>query len=224
MRIYRNFQESRNEIRRDLREMGIVVKTNSYQDKKITDDSLSTYELQNYIYTVTQPKLEDLNPIQPWADAEFQERLTVGLKNPGEAYILRDSIWNEFIQPDGRFAYTYSERIASQLELLISQVRNDPYSRQHFVSVWDRNIDPPRKGGLQRIPCSLGYIFQVRNGQLNITYLMRSCDFATHFENDVYLAHKLQHWLAYNIDIEVGLFTQYIASFHVFKRDVEGVF
>jgi len=225
MRIYADFREAHSEIKRDLAEMGIRVHPHSYQDKIIKDDpDFETLEIQNYMYTVTQPNLEDLNPTQPWASEDFKERVSGIPINPGEAWKLRSGVWNQFLEEDGRFAYTYAERLAHQWDLFIREAMNNPDSRQLFLGMWNPNVDPFKLGGVSRVPCTLGYMFQVRRGRLNLTYLMRSCDFITHFQNDVWIAHSIQRWLAEEIGRGVGNFTQWIASLHVFQKDVEGVF
>lgn len=230
MRIYKNFVEAHNEATRDVVEMGIRVWPKTMQDKNIKDDpNYETREITNYVYTVTDPKLEDLKPNQPWADMEFDERVSTVPINPGEAWKTRREVWNEFLHKDEngvpKFAYTYSERFSryDALLKLITHIQRDPDSRQLFLSVWSPT-DIDEIGGLSRVPCSLGYQFMVRNGKLNITYFMRSCDVATHFHNDVYLAHRLQRYVAEKAGVEVGTFTHYISSFHIYRKDCQGVF
>ena len=53
---------------------------------------------------------------------------------------------------------------------------------------------------------------------------MRSCDFSTHFANDVYLAIKLLEYVAELTGYEVGNFTHTIFSLHIYKKDLKGVF
>ena len=57
-----------------------------------------------------------------------------------------------------------------------------------------------------------------------MTYLMRSCDYATHFQNDVYLAVRLLDYVAHAVGLEAGNFTHFIGSFHIYRKDAEGVF
>lgn len=226
MRIYKNFSEAVNEIRRDLAEMGIDVHPDTMQDKFVGDsEEYDTKELQNYIYTVINPaeSLCQLNPTQPWADGEFFERTSNTPMNPGEAYKLRDDVWNEFLH-DGKFSYTYPERMYLKLERVIEEALRHPNSRQLYLSIWDPKVDTYRAGEQVRIPCSLGYLFQIRRGQLDITYFMRSCDFVTHFQNDVYLATKLMIYVAKRLGVKPGNFTHYVGSMHVYKKDVKDVF
>lgn len=230
MRIYSNFKEAFSEIPRDLKEMGIKINTQTWQDKS-RKEGYSTHELQNYIYTVTRPDVFRINPNQPWADHEFQERINQECPvNPGEAWKFRRDIWEDLLEPSGRFSYTYSERLFPQLKHIIHEIVEHPNSRQLYLGIWNPGIDF-RRFGIRRVPCSLGYYFQYRNRKLNITYLQRSCDFTTHFENDVYLAAMLQVWVCHQVN-EInpgfgcfpGTFTHWIGSLHVFEEDVKYVF
>lgn len=237
MRIYMNWNEAYEEIKRDLAEMGINVYPKTMQDKYVEgNEDYATKELQNYCYTILNVKSEDVKPssIQPWADAEFEERVKDPFNpilgffeyvNPGKAYKLREDVWNEYMH-NGKFAYSYNERIwrNNQLNKIIKRLKEDHDSRQLWLSIWDCNEDPDKLGGVSRVPCSLGYNFQFREGKLNIHYVMRSCDFNTHFPNDVYLAIRLLEYVAERCNMEVGNFTHTMFSLHVYKKDVSDVF
>lgn len=240
MRIYMNWEEAYEEVKRDLAEMGILVKPKTMQDKNVEGNSdYETKELQNYCYTLLNAKSSEITGvIQPWADAEFEERIFApsiswvenGIRkyktiNPGEAWKLREDVWKEYMH-DGKMAYTYNERIwqNEQLEKIITRLKEDHDSRQLWLSIWDPNIDTDKLGGISRVPCSLGYNFQFRDGKLNMHYVMRSCDFNTHFINDVYLAIKLLEYVANEVGMEVGSFTHTMFSLHVYKKDLKNVF
>lgn len=244
MRIYKDFSEAINEIRRDLKEMGVVVHPQTMQNKQVADDpDYETLELQNYIYTVLDTDLSKLNPTQPWADQEFIERTCGVQSNPGEAWKLRADVWTEFLVDrqyfdieKGKtvtipeFDYTYSERYTpwhggdrNQIDYIVEELKKHPDSRQLFMSVWNPIIDI-RNLGIHRVPCSLGYLFQNRGGELHVTYLMRSCDFATHFQNDLYLTTRLRNLIASETGLKPGRFTHWIGSFHIYQKDVKDVF
>lgn len=234
MRIYMNWEEAHEEIKRDLAEMGIVVKPKTMQDKVIEgNEDYETKELQNYCYTILNAKSKDISGVvQPWADKEFEERVTYPFKkskpefiNPGTAWLDRKDIWTEYMH-NGKFAYTYNERIWNndQLTKIIERLKKDKDSRQLWLSIWEPKLDVDKLGGISRVPCSLGYNFQCREGKLNIHYVMRSCDFSTHFTNDVYLAIKLLEYVANEVNLPVGLFTHTMFSLHVYKKDVKDVF
>lgn len=240
MRIYINAEEMIEETKRDLAEMGIVVRPATMQDKYVKGNpDYETRELQNYSYCLLEAKSQDIpGVIQPWADAEFLERITdpflrapdgklsePHFLNPGKAWELRKEVWTEYLH-EGKMAYTYNELIWNndQVTKIINCLKEDPDSRQLWISLWNPNKDPDFLGGVSRVPCSLGYGLQVRDGKLNLHYVMRSCDFATHFRNDVYLAIKFLEWVAEKTGYPVGSFTHTIFSLHVYNKDVEGVF
>jgi hypothetical protein len=258
MRIFINAQEAFEEVKRDLAEMGIKVYPKTMQDKNIEgNEDYVTMELQNYGYQILKAIPSQIPGVsQPWADAEFMERITPPkvcsdfstceechkyggswdrwtdekdttpiLMNPGEAYKLRPEVWNEYLH-EGRFGYTYNERFwqNNQFTKIINQLKNDPGSRQIWLSLWNPEIDPDHIGGKVRVPCSIGYGFQVREGKLNIHYVMRSSDFATHFANDVYLAMRLLEFVAGQTGYEVGSFTHTIFSLHIYQKDISGTF
>lgn len=225
-RMFRTFTEAQHEIRRELAERSIEVQPETMQDKIVADNiDFLTKEIQNFQYTVTQPDLADLSPwiSHPWVEHEFGERISVAGMNPGRAYMYRPEVWNEFLEEDGRFAYSYPERIGTQVEGIIDELRLHPNSRQLYLAIWDRAKDPSRRGK-RRVPCSLGYYFLNRQGRLDITYMMRSCDFHTHWANDVYLARRLQEYVAARTNIQPGLFSQIVMSLHVYAKDVAEVF
>lgn len=243
MRIYINAEEMIEETKRDLAEMGIVVRPATMQDKYVKGNpDYETRELQNYSYCLLDAKSQDIpGVIQPWADAEFLERITdpwdrtpegkvdplstPEYLNPGKAWELRKEVWTEYLH-EGKMAYTYNELIWNndQVTKTINRLKEDPDSRQLWISLWNPDKDPDFLGGVSRVPCSLGYGLQVRDGKLNLHYVMRSCDFATHFRNDVYLAIKFLEWVAEKTGYPVGSFTHTIFSLHVYNKDVEGVF
>ena len=240
MRIYTNAQEMVEEVKRDLAEMGIVVRPATMQDKYIKGNpDYETKELQNYSYCLLSPKSRDIPGVsQPWADLEFEERVTdpylrapdgelsePHFINPGEAWKARAEVWKDYMH-NGKLAYTYNELLWNndQLTKILNRLKEDPDSRQLWISLWNPNKDPDFLGGVSRVPCSLGYGLQVRDGKLNLHYVMRSCDFVTHFRNDVYLAIKFLEWVAEKTGYPVGSFTHTIFSLHVYNKDVEGVF
>lgn len=228
MRIYVDWPECYEEVKRDLAEMGILVKPKTMQDKIIeNNEAYETMELQNYSYSLLNAKSDTIpGVVQPWADAEFEERVNpIGNINPGEAWKLRENVWTEYLH-DGKMAYTYNERIMfnDQLNKIIKRLKKDQDSRQLWLSIWNPAIDPDKLGGISRVPCSLGYNFQFRDGKLNMHYVMRSCDFNTHFINDVYLAIKLLEYVAKECGMEVGSFTHTMFSLHVYRKDISNVF
>jgi len=235
MRIYATCKEAISEIQRDLFEMGIKTHSKSMQNKDVADDeNYSTKELQGYSFTILDDS--DMNEMVGeclnWCEAEAKERIA-GWENPeshtplnpGNAYKLRENVWKEFLNEDGTFCYTYNERMYWQIKSLIEELKRNPDSRQTIIQFHDRNIDQERMGGKKRIPCSMFYQLMLREGKLDIVYLMRSTDFYTHFKNDIWHAMKFRNFVAEQIGVEPGKYIMFASSLHAYKKDFpEGIY
>lgn len=120
--------------------------------------------------------------------------------------------------------YKYGD-LADVVQLL---VRN-PLTRNAYLPVWF----PEDTGVVHhgRTPCSIGYLFRMRENKLSVFYDIRSCDFVRHFQDDVYLTIRLLLWVlsqARSQDkrweaVKPGDFTMHIGSFHIFANDWQKV-
>jgi len=232
MRIYSKLSEAVKETERELIEMGTRVIVQSMQDKEGIFD---TIELQGYGYIITNHAGIEEDFIKLGGNVEYlrqelQERVSPLWYNPGQAWSIREDTWSQFLEPSGKFAYTYNERFREQLMPLLKELNDKPSTRQAILSMYDRHQDMNNWGGKRRIPCSMYYQFlrRIRNGieVLDIIYTMRSCDIYNHYLYDVVLAMKLQEYVANALGIEPGHFTHFIGSLHAYKKDADkkGVF
>lgn len=235
-RIYQNCKEMLSEEFRNLTELGTDVQSSTMQDKDVrTNEDYKTKELIGNTFTILDTSdAEDLykemkekyniDLPKDWADAEFEERINDEDINPGTAYKTRENIWKEFLH-NGKFAYTYNERIKPWKRKIYKQLVNNKNSRQALITIFNPDKDVENMGGKARIPCSIFYQFLIRKIQgkekLNIIYVMRSSDLLTHFINDVYLAIKMQRYFAEQLELEVGTFTMFISSFHAYFKDLK---
>ncbi len=183
----------------------------------------NTIELTNIAYSVSSPHLEDLTPHQPWANKEFEDRVFTEIRNPGKAWEELPGVWKPMMEdhkgPGGliykAFSYTYNERMLHQLGDILQELRNNPGSREAYLSVWNSTVDPKRLSR-RRVPCTLGYQLLIRDEGLLMTYIQRSCNFPKHYQDDVYLARKLQEWMAGKLMIAPGSFSHWVGSLHKF--------
>ena len=207
--IYNDFSETTKSLMENLETLGGQV--------------ANTKEITNVTYTVLSPRLEDLQPHQPWADIEFDDRISMESRNPGNAWKELPEVWKPMAEEHKgtsgliyhHFSYTYSERMTYQLGAIIDELRRNPNSREAYLAIWNPVLDPHRLSR-RRVPCTLGYQFLIRGGKLNLVYLQRSCNFHKHFQDDVYLAHMLQVWMASRLEIPTGSFSHWIGSLHIF--------
>jgi len=234
MRIYKDLLECVKETERNLAEMGIEVEGYSMQNKVVMGNSdFFTKEIRGEVFTITSHKnqkkafdfiketynIDHLN--WRWIEEEFKERISTNFTNPGMAWKLRKEVWQQFINEDSEFDYSYNERMKPQLIKIIKELRMHPNTRQAIIEIHNNELDINSLGGKKRIPCSLYYQFMLRKGKLEIVYSMRSCDFVTHFVNDIILAMKLQAYVAKLIEAEVGNFIFFCSSLHIYKKDLD---
>lgn len=227
MRIYQSAYEILSEAFRDLHEMGIITRPKTYQNKVIEGkDEMITKEIVMYSYALLGlPDPDNLFIFEgpnarTWADAEFKERVDPTSGNPGEAWEIRKDVWEEFLTPDGRMDYTYSERLNDYtgLDQAITLLRKDPDTRQAWIPIfWPEDLTVA--GGKNRIPCSLGYQLLLRDGKLNLIYIQRSADAVKHWGNDIYLAHRMMKYAAGLLRVGEGTLYHTITSLHSYKRD-----
>lgn len=230
MRIYKSCKEAASETKRELKEMGVEVHLESMQDKQIKDDpKFYTNELIGYSFMIRDisdkdelPKSFGKESEMDWAEAEFKERVGQEKLNPGVAYKLR-SVWEEFVH-GGKLAYSYSERIGDQVEKVIDCLKEKPSSRNAIISMWDPNIDIDRIGGKMRVPCTMYWQILIRDGKVNMVYNIRSNDLMTHWCWDIYLAIKLQEYVAEKLGLPTGWMIQQVGSLHAYHKDLEGIF
>lgn len=243
MRIYSNPYELMSEMARNLWEMGVEVKPRTYQNKSIDgNEDFITKELICEQYCLTNMDSPEalfvFTKAKEWADAELKERISGKCINPGRAWELRSEVWKEFLV-DGKFDYTYPERISApvyygdeavtKLEAVVELLKTDPDTRKAVLSIFGETdgmnySDSSHLDGSARIPCSMYYDFLVRENargekQLNICYHQRSSDFITHFGNDVYLAWRLMEYVANRLNIKPGYLYHTIDSLHSYKKD-----
>jgi hypothetical protein len=224
VRFYESFGEVMSEVERDLKELAIVYQSENVQDMDVSGDpGYLTHELINYSYSLTDPRglIDTDSGMYQYILAEHEERMRGAGANPGTAWYLDREYWEPFLH-NGKFSYTYSERLYRVAELAVLHLTEMPTSRQAWIPIWRQ--DDITKAGKERVPCSLGYHLMIRNDRLYLHYIMRSCDFNKHFKKDVILATMFQEDIAKALEREVGTFTHTIFSLHAFAKDLEGVF
>lgn len=221
MRIYKNCNEAIVDIGRELKKNANSVHTQTYQNKVIADNpDFETKEIEAFEFAIVNTDDMDTMPnVTPeWCREELKERVGDVPLNPGFSYKLRPEVWNEFLNEHNQFDYTYSERMYWQIKPTIEELVKNPETRQAIIQMHDRNIDQDNMAN-RRVPCSMFYHFMKRDGKLDVIYVMRSTDFVTHFQNDIWLAIALRDHIAKKAGIEPGKFIMFASSLHIYKKD-----
>lgn len=235
-----------------------VVRVPEWQSLDVSDKPMGeTIEIQNAIFTCEIPESEadaviEVEPNIPWAEEHFLERVSGIPLNPPPSHVN----W-PFAQAghkdhttDEKFSHTYPERMwpkeagynikgevngirftCGDLADVVKQLAGSPQTRQAYLPIWF----PEDTGAVhgERVPCSLGYHFLIREGRVHVTYFIRSCDFLRHFPDDVYMAMRLGQWVRDQVDAiherelgegcgsyGMGELTMHMVSLHVFGGDM----
>lgn len=205
-----------------------------------------TIEVEDVSFAITIPGndvvrlQEDVIPNLPWAEDHFQERVSGIPYNPppSSAWWPYATANNAAFKSEEKFSHTYPERMwpkfvtqwphSDGLEInhglrynlgdlndVIQLLRERPGTRQAFLPIWFPEDTGAVEG--QRVPCTLGYHFLLRNNKLKIVYYIRSCDFYRHFRDDVYMAARLAQFVSASIGVEANKLVMHISSLHVFE-------
>lgn len=109
---------------------------------------------------------------------------------------------------------------------VVKQLGVNPLTRQAYLPIFFPEDTGAFKNGKDiRVPCTLGYLFEIWDGRLEMTYYIRSCDIFRHYRNDIYLAYRLiEHtsnilYNQYDLHVKPGNLNMKIANLHLFKND-----
>lgn len=246
------FQEKFDSLVQRIMLHGEEVEVGQWQSQDVTDKPhMVSRELRHETFRLTVPQsmtgLQSMvKPNLPWAEDHFQERVSGQPLNPppSEAWWPYRVDGNAAHKEGDKFSHTYPERMwpkgagrpfyagadpnrgirfpFGDLDDLVDQLRNNPLTRQAYLPIWF-----PEDTGAnwsQRVPCTLGYHFLIRNGRAEVVYHIRSCDLLRHFTDDVYMAGRLLQWVVgklqgHGIDVKASSLIMHISSLHVFRGD-----
>jgi len=245
VRIFSGGHEAAREIERDMYEMGVDVHPDTVQDQDVVGNpDFDTKELVAYQYQINVKSKSDKYSFldyfgldKDYAHMEFLDRVSDHWLNPGSSWRARPEVWEQYLNSEGEFHYTYNERIRTQLSKMLAEAKTREFSRQLIITINDHHLDKSHWGGAGRVPCSMFYHFLVRPAKVKpqpppssgielvypndvtLVYSMRSCDLYTHFGYDVYLAIALLEYVAKSLKCNVGSFIHVIDSLHAFRKD-----
>jgi hypothetical protein len=202
---------------------------------------------------------------QSWADDHFLERVSGIPYNPAPShlswpYAIRgnadhttdtkfdhtypERFWPKFAnegqtRPNGRQVFVPHNGIRFEygdLQSVVDLLVRNPMTRQAYLPVWFPEDTGAVSG--QRVPCTLGYHFMIRDNRLTTRYYIRSCDAYRHLSNDVWFAGMLGQWMVrqYNTlndeaecsnprnhegcnHLQLGGLVMHISSLHAFTGD-----
>ena len=244
-KIYPNFTAAVTAARQRLIDVGRSVAGDQWQSRDIKGKPEMVmretlfFSFQVGVVTESLKVLrDDIKPNIPWADDHFAERVGGEPLNPGVQWA--NWPWGNsagtFRDKEGKFSHTYMERMwpsfdgiryrSGDLSSVVAHLQAHPLSRQAYLPIWFPEDTGVTHG--ERVPCTLGYHFIMRDQYLHMSYYIRSCDMVRHFQDDIYLAVRLQLWLLDRLreldpvwkTVAPGFFAMHITSLHAFKNDL----
>lgn len=126
-------------------------------------------------------------------------------------------IWDKMHSGDDRVNsnYGWQWKRNNQLQKCIEQLKSNPNSRQAWVSIYDGK----EKDDYQYdTPCTMCIGFDIKNGKLDMTVIMRSNDLVYGFCNDQYCFSMLQEMVANELNLPVGTYTHFAHDLHIYNR------
>ena len=187
----------------------------------------ATKEICNYSFTIT--------------DINTDEYITLKTGGTNLTYVAAELLWywssrndlafiNKFsnfwnkvtddgITANSAYGYILQEKHGfNQIEKIIELLKKDPNSRRAVL-----NINVPNEHVIETHDemCTICLNYQIRNGKLHSTCVMRSNDFNFGLRNDLAYFLYLQKYIADRLGLSYGTYTHYVFSMHMYSRDFD---
>jgi len=188
-------------------------------------DFAGTKALFNAGFYIENPALNDIKDSKikrnwsvEYAEAEWQWYLSGdrNISKLGLLYGKVPAIWKRMADKDGNVNsnYGWQWKRNDQLENVIETLKNFPETRQAAISIYDGKEISKYK---YDTPCTYAVQFTILHGKLDMSVLMRSNDLWYGFCNDQYQFSNLQMYVAYQLDIPVGIYYHYAHNLHLYN-------
>lgn len=132
--------------------------------------------------------------------------------------------WSE-ISDDGltnnsAYGYRIQHKFGfDQWEHVKGMLQKDPNTRQAVIHIKDASNTPTKD-----TPCTVYLQFFLRNNKLNLSVHMRSNDIWMGVPYDMFSFCFLQVKMAMELGVEIGSYTHYAGSLHMYQRDYKSAF
>jgi hypothetical protein len=124
---------------------------------------------------------------------------------------------------NGRLIGAYGPRLYHQMENVVRLICQDPDTRQAAALVWRGDETTLALMGNKDVPCTVALSWNVRNGKLNASTVMRSNDVFLGVAYDFWMFTRLQMTLAWALGLELGDYRHHAISLHAYERDWDKV-
>lgn len=156
-----------------------------------------------------------------------KETLWIFQKKSNNIHELDSHNWDSWADKDGSIGktygyvagekYDYPEGVMDQVDNILWCLKNRPMDRRMIIQLF--RPEYIKQSGLP--PCLCSYFFDVNNGKLNMTVIMRSCDFlaaAGAGQSDEISMAILQYMFAQSSNLKVGELVIIKNNLHIYDR------
>jgi thymidylate synthase len=162
--------------------------------------------------------------------ASVEEMRWIFIQMSNNVKDLNSKIWNSWSDEQGYIQKAYGHQIAkptmgfpSQIHYILNEIKTNPTSRRIQMNMFNAE-DQETKAKESLIECAYATHFSVKNGKLHMTLIQRSGDFLTAAGaggwNVVQYA-TLQHAIAKECNLDVGVFTHLVQDLHLYNKHEE---
>lgn len=190
-----------------------------------------TLELSQVMICLNNPRQRWISSRRPSISIAFALAEVVWILNKSnDSRVI--NYWNPVLSKysgtDEEYYGAYGYRLGyefgiDQLSAAYYALKNNPNTRQVVLEYYKPDIDIPNTDGTSKasdIPCNVASIVKIRNKKLDWTQIMRSNDVILGLPYNIVQFTFLQEVLAGWLRIEVGKYTHFSDSMHMYLSDI----
>lgn len=204
------------QVCKDLLEKGHIMETRNIRG--------NTRELCNYMFTIDDLESEYVSLKNGKTNLTYLAGELLwywSSRNDTEFISKFGSMWKKLsddgITNNSAYGYILQEKHGfNQIEKIIELLTIDPYSRRAVLNV---NVPNENVIDTRDEPCTICLNYQIRNGKLQCTCVMRSNDVNFGLRNDLGFFIYLQKYIAKRLGVGVGSYTHFAMSIHFYDKD-----
>lgn len=180
----------------------------------------NTKFIQNVGFYINNPLDNNIGTIwrkwsKKYAEKEWEWYLNGNLDPLPVVSIAK--MWEKCKDENGlvRSNYGFQWRRGDQLNKVINLLKEDFNTRRASISLYDgKEIDTYKNDTI----CTYAINFNMYDGNLNMSVLMRSNDLVYGFCNDQYCFSKLQELVSKELNVKVGWYFHFSNNLHIYEK------
>ena len=191
-------------------------------------------EILHVVFSISEPRERWVTQrIPPISIAYALAELVWILVGSNESKVI--NFWNPILprysgkseEYPGAYGFRIRQNFGfDQLDRAYYALKNEPNNRQTVILIWDPKKDFPNKNGEpanEDIPCNICSLLKIRDRKLEWTQIMRSNDVFRGLPYNFIQFTCLQEILAGWLDVDIGSYTHFCDSLHLYTSDSQNL-